>query len=364
MPTVDVIMPVRNGIQFLGEAVDSIRNQTFSDWRLLILDHGSHDGSIELAHRYADLDRRIKIFSFPDADGLAELRNLGLDKCDCEYLLLQDADDISLPNRMAVINDLFHDRPEFWVLGGQGFHIDEAGRQIGYGRHSHVPTSSKAITAACFFYNAMGHSTLSINFAAFKRCGARYGKDILNQLPAEQSPAVKAHLEDYFLFGQLALLGVCASVEAPLIKYRMRSGSMSTVNPAQQIDTALQISHFLAKSFCMMKCVPTFDPGPFCNHAEYVFDFQLRDYSAEFEQMAATLRRSLGQSAELERELAFRRILATRNSALMATRYLQFHLRYAATPRERRTVRNWLLRAVRKGKYVYRTEARAATAGG
>jgi hypothetical protein len=257
---------------------------------------------------------------------------------------------------MSIINDLFHDDPKFWVLGGQAFFIDEAGRQIGYGCSSHLPTSPKAITAACFFYNTMGHPMVSINFAALKRYGARYGKDILNELPAEQSLAVKGYAEDYFLFGQLALLGVCANVDAPLIKYRIQSRSVGALNPAHQIGTSLQISHFLAKSFCIMKGVPTFDPGPFCNHGEHIFYFQLRDYTVEFEQMADALRRGLGQSAELERELAFRRILATRNSSRMAARYLQFHLKYAATPREWRTVRNWLLRAVNKAKYHYRTK--------
>ena len=48
MATIDVLMPVRNGMPFLAEAIDSIRKQTFSDWRLLVLDHGSSDGSLEL----------------------------------------------------------------------------------------------------------------------------------------------------------------------------------------------------------------------------------------------------------------------------------------------------------------------------
>jgi glycosyltransferase involved in cell wall biosynthesis len=357
MPTIDVLMPVLNGIQFLREAVDSIRNQTFSDWRLLVLDHGSQDGSLELSQRYAEEDTRIKAFAFPTADGLADLLNQGLEMCDCKYMLRQDADDISLPNRMSIVNDLFHDSPEFWVLGGQAFHIDEAGRQIGCRCSSHLPTSSKAITAACFFYNSMGHPTIAARFAALKRYGARYGVDILHAVSEADSLTVNRLAEDYFLYGQLALLGVCASVDAPLIKYRVHSGGTSrTANPAQQIETALQVSHFLAKSFCVVKGVQTFDPGPFCNHGEHIFDFQLRDYTVEFEQMADALRRGLGQSAELERELAFRRILATRNSGLMAARYLQFHLKYAATPREWRTVRNWVLRAVNKAKYHYRTK--------
>jgi hypothetical protein len=70
--------------------------------------------------------------------------------------------------------------------------------------------------------------------------------------------------------------------------------------------------------------------------------------------MAGILRHGLGDSAELERELAFRRVLATRKSNEMALRYLQFQLRNRSLPSERRTVRNWLLRDIRRGKYIYR----------
>jgi hypothetical protein len=62
----------------------------------------------------------------------------------------------------------------------------------------------------------------------------------------------------------------------------------------------------------------------------------------------------LGASVELERELAFRWVLATRSSPRMVHRYLKFQSKYAARPTERRTVRNWLLRSLRKEKYVYR----------
>ena len=78
LAAIDVLLPVRNGLPFLGEAIDSILKQTFSDWRLLVLDHGSSDGSLELAQRYEDQDARIEVYSFPKAHGLAGLLNAGL----------------------------------------------------------------------------------------------------------------------------------------------------------------------------------------------------------------------------------------------------------------------------------------------
>jgi hypothetical protein len=213
------------------------------------------------------------------------------------------------------------------------------------------------VTAACFFYNPILHPAVSLSWAALSRFDDLYGRDILNVLPASQTVAMNNLAEDYGLFGQLALAGACTNVTVPLIKYRRHSTSVGVTNHAAQIDLSLRISRFLAKSLCAMNDLEAFDPGPFCNHADYVFDLHRSDYSAEYAGMADALRRGLGQSAELERELAFRWVLATRNSIQMVHRYLQFQYKHAATPNERRTVRNWLLRNVRNGKYVYRSDA-------
>jgi len=56
------------GIRFLGESIESITGQTYGDWRLLILDHGSSDGSAELANDYAERDPRIRVLSMPTAE--------------------------------------------------------------------------------------------------------------------------------------------------------------------------------------------------------------------------------------------------------------------------------------------------------
>lgn len=356
MATIDVLLPVRNGLPFLSEAIDSIRNQTFADWRLLILDHGSSDGSLALSHRYEERDARINVFSFPDADGLAGLLNAGLKRCDCKYMVRQDADDIAVGNRMAVVDEVFREKPDFLAIGGDAVIIDQAGHQIGY---HHLPISPVAITAANFFYNAMNQGTATVNFIALKRLGAEYGKDILNLVSAADSLAINGLAEDYILFGQLALVGPCANLGVPLMKYRRHGATVGTSNPKRQIQLALKVSRFLAKSFCALKNLPEFDPAPFCNHAENVFDFHRSDYTREFERMALALRRGLGPSGVLERELAFRWVLATRNSGQMMARYLRFQLKYGGMPSEWRTVRNWLLRVLRRGKYVYRAKAKA-----
>ncbi len=130
MATIDVLMPVRNGIRFLGESIESITGQTYADWRLLILDHGSSDGSAELANSYAERDPRIRVLSMPTAEHLGGLLNAGLEHCDCRYVMRHDADDIALPNRMELMNEFYAANKQYVVVGGEALMIDGNGRQI------------------------------------------------------------------------------------------------------------------------------------------------------------------------------------------------------------------------------------------
>ena len=130
MATIDVLMPVRNGVRFLGESIESIIGQTYADWRLLILDHGSSDGSAELANSYAERDGRIRVLSMPTAEHLGGLLNAGLQQCDCRYVMRHDADDIALPNRMALMNDFYAANKQYVVVGGEALMIDSASQAI------------------------------------------------------------------------------------------------------------------------------------------------------------------------------------------------------------------------------------------
>jgi glycosyltransferase involved in cell wall biosynthesis len=345
------MMPVKNGLPFLVESIDSIRNQTFTDWRLLILDHGSTDGSLAFAHQQADCDGRISVSSHPEASGIAELRNIGLAKCDCRILMLQDADDVSFPNRMETLLSAFRAYPGMLVIGADAEVIDPQGNRIGY---LDAPREPAAVAAASFFYFPIVHPASAADFSQLSRLGAAYGADIMGSVPAGDSVSVGTLAEDYILFGQLALLGPCTNLPVPLIRYRRHQTSTGVRSPKEQIGQALKISRFLAKSFCLKNGLEPFDPGPFCNHADHVFDFGARDHADQFRAMASALRRGLGPSRALERELAFREILATRDGGAMAVRFLRFLLGNRASPVERRTVRNWLLKDLRRGKYVYR----------
>jgi hypothetical protein len=338
MATIDVLLPVRNALPFLGESIESIQNQTFGDWRLLILDHGSSDGSLEVAQRYEEDDSRIKVFSLPEADGLGELLNAGIEKCDCKYMLRHDGDDMALPKRMELTNKVFTEDQKQVVVGGESIMIDANGRNIGY---LYRPGGAERVTASTFFYCPVTHGTLAIHFSAFKKTGALYGVDFLRALPASESITVKQHAEDYFLFGQLALIGLCNNIRSPLIKYRVHRGSTSISKLHDQVSVACSVSRFLSRSFCRMKSLPEFDPVPFSNHPGHQFQIDKRNLSDEYRKMSETLLRGLGDSPALRRELAFRWVMATRQPWRLLSRYAAFEMRHRRNGVERAIVRGW-----------------------
>ena len=97
-PYISVVMPVRNCERFIGESIDSILNQTMTDFELIIVNDGSTDHSSEIAHSYGD--KRIKVIDLPEGIGCFPARNTGIRSVKGKYLCMMDADDLSLPDRL------------------------------------------------------------------------------------------------------------------------------------------------------------------------------------------------------------------------------------------------------------------------
>ncbi len=89
---VSVIVPVYNAEKYINKCVDSILNQTYKDFELILIDDGSNDNSLELIKKYAVKDSRISLFSHENK-GVSYTRNLGLDLAKGDYIMFIDSDD-------------------------------------------------------------------------------------------------------------------------------------------------------------------------------------------------------------------------------------------------------------------------------
>ena len=96
MPAISVIMPVYNSENYLRSAIDSVLNQTFRDFELILIDDGSKDGSGAICDEYGDKDSRVVVVH-QENTGLCGARNRGLTMAQGEYLTFIDNDDLYMP---------------------------------------------------------------------------------------------------------------------------------------------------------------------------------------------------------------------------------------------------------------------------
>jgi GT2 family glycosyltransferase len=126
MPQVSILMPVYNGMPYLPEAVESILNQTFQDFTLLIINDGSTDGSGAYLSRLTD--PRIKVRQLTRNLGQGAARNIGMAMCDAEFTAMADADDLALPHRIATQLTFLAQHREVGTLGTQCAYLGPSGR--------------------------------------------------------------------------------------------------------------------------------------------------------------------------------------------------------------------------------------------
>lgn len=95
MDYVDIIMPVHNGEEYIEEAINSIKQQTYKNWRLIIIDDASTDNTINvIENNINDIKNKVLLIKSNNNIGSAEARNLGIRKSNNRYIAFLDADDI------------------------------------------------------------------------------------------------------------------------------------------------------------------------------------------------------------------------------------------------------------------------------
>ncbi len=97
---VTVIIPVYNGAEFLGAAIESAQAQTYRSLEIIIVDDGSTDTSLQIAKEYAAQDERIRVIAQPNG-GVAKARNTAIAAARGEFIAPLDADDLWIPDKIA-----------------------------------------------------------------------------------------------------------------------------------------------------------------------------------------------------------------------------------------------------------------------
>lgn len=129
-PLISVVMPVYNGLPFLEQSIESILNQTLTDFEFVILNDGSTDGSEQTLRMWEQRDSRIHVLNSSERLGLVKSSNLVVSRSRAQLVARMDADDICKPERLSRQWEVFRQNPDVVLAGTLCDGIDAAGHFV------------------------------------------------------------------------------------------------------------------------------------------------------------------------------------------------------------------------------------------
>lgn len=130
---VTIAIPIYNAESYLSFAIQSVVNQTYKNWELLLMEDGSTDSSVEIARLYAEKDERIRVIEDGVNRGLIYRLNESIKMANGKYYARMDADDIMTVDRIEKELLYLQEHPEVDVVGSSIMTIDNKNNIIGSG---------------------------------------------------------------------------------------------------------------------------------------------------------------------------------------------------------------------------------------
>lgn len=213
---VDVLITVYNGERFLAQALESVHAQTFTDWKLIVVDDRSTDGTAAILASYATHDPRITIIPGTH-EGIAAAANAGLAHVTAPLLARLDADDIAVPTRLQVQYEFMQSHPDILAVGSDVMLINEQGKPL---RRRTAPTGWQRIETILKTRNCMCHPSAMIRADALRQIGG-YRAKFRNSL-------------DYDLWQRLSEIGKIENIAQDLLLYRRHASQISASGNAHR----------------------------------------------------------------------------------------------------------------------------------
>jgi glycosyltransferase involved in cell wall biosynthesis len=230
-PEVSIVMSVYNGDRYLKEAVESILNQTFSDFEFIIVDDASTDKTWEILRSYAGIDSRIVLLRNQENSGISRSLNRGLVATKGLYIARQDADDISMPERIEVQVSFLRDNREVGIIGSAYCILNPQGECKAIFKQ---PSTDSEIRWQILFHNPFCHSSVMFRRELLKGLHMYYRDDL-------------KYSQDYELWTRLLMLTKGANLQSPLVAFRIHEKSSSVIHRSEQHNIATRISSEMIK---------------------------------------------------------------------------------------------------------------------
>jgi len=221
-PLVSVIIPAYNADKYLGEAIDSILSQTYKNIEVIIIDDASTDGTLKIIREYQLKDERIRLYSNKKNVGIGANRARGIELAKGKYICWQDADDVSLLDRISNQVDYLDRHKSVGIVGGFIHFFDENGDSVirRYDEHD------AALRNKIFRYNPVAQPASMARAEVYNEVGTYDSKYVVS--------------EDLEMIFRIGVKYKFANIQKVVLKYRQSTNSLTRTN-LQKMEKATLI---------------------------------------------------------------------------------------------------------------------------
>jgi len=222
-PLVTVLMPVYNAEKYVGEAIESILNQTFTDFEFLIIDDGCTDKTVDIISSY--IDRRIRLVQNGKNIKLIATLNKGIELARGKYICRVDADDVSVTSRLEKQVFFMENNPEYFACSSWVSIINN------YSEYQYIIKYEEdydSIRLKSLYQNHFPHPASIINKEKVKKFDLSFNSNYI-------------HAEDYHFFLCLAELGKIFILQEALTKVRKHDTNISVLNAEIQKKNSINV---------------------------------------------------------------------------------------------------------------------------
>jgi glycosyltransferase involved in cell wall biosynthesis len=207
-PLITVLMPAYNAEKYIGEAITSVLDQTFTDFELLIINDGSTDATVKIIEHFTD--PRIRLIN-QNNQGIAAALNIGLLNAKAGIIARFDADDICMPERLMIQYNFLNTHPDYVLTGTDTMYIDKDGVFV--------------FTLTYPAYADEEIRALPSEICAFSHVTVLYRKDAVIKAGMYDT---NAHtFEDHLLWHKIMKQGKVCNIPEALVKVRFNPESLT-----------------------------------------------------------------------------------------------------------------------------------------
>ncbi|MDD2565500.1 MAG: glycosyltransferase [Candidatus Gracilibacteria bacterium] len=245
MPKVSIITTTYKHEKFISQTIESILNQTFSDWELLIGDDNGPDKTYEVALEYSKKDPRIKVWKHKNNLGIVGNTNFLLSKVsiESEYIAFLEGDDLFIPDNLEKKLGIFNKFPEVGLVYNNLDFINDRGEVIATNILKKAPFYLK--NSKLTKEQLIKYETFYVSYSTLM-----FRKDILLKEKINNPTDDKLYsVSDWDLFFRISTMYNCYGIEDSMTLYRRHAGNLSGQYLKLFNDLEIQITEYLKNGF-------------------------------------------------------------------------------------------------------------------